>query len=258
LYEQGGIAQIGGVHPRHLPNNSDGTIDPSDIEEAIREDDPHFPVTRLICLENTHNHNGGRVLSLQYMRKVKEIADKHGIALHLDGARVMNAAASLGVSPASIAEHTDTVSFCLSKALGAPIGSVIVGKRDFIHRCHRLRKALGGQLRQVGILAAPGLIALKTMPSLLGRDHDVAKYLGRELNCLEGLSVDLETIDTNMVVVHLSDAHTTEGLTAALKAAGFLIAAMGKQWLRLVTHHQITQSDAERVVQAFQKECSKL
>lgn len=251
LYEQGGIAQIGGVHPRHLPNNSDGTIDLSHIEQAIREDDPHYPVTRLICLENTHNHCGGRVLSLQYMKKVREIAQKHGIAMHLDGARVMNAAAALGASPAEIAEHTDTVSFCLSKALGAPIGSIIVGKRDFIHRCHRLRKALGGQLRQVGILAAPGLIALKTMPALLGRDHEVAKYLGEKLNALEGLRVELQTIETNMVVVHVSDAYHTEGIIEALKAGGFLIAAMGKARLRLVTHHQVTQSDAEKVVLAF-------
>ena len=120
LYEQGGMATVGGVHSRQLPNNSDGTIDLGDIESAIRADDPHFPRTRLICLENTHNHCGGRVLSLSYMRRVREIAQTNGIPTHLDGARVMNACAKLGCKPAEIGEHFDTVSFCLSKSLGAP------------------------------------------------------------------------------------------------------------------------------------------
>ncbi len=197
LYEQGGMSQIGGCHPRQLQNNSDGTIDLEDIEAAIRADDPHYPVTRLICLENTHNHCGGRVLSLQYMRSVKELAQAHGLPVHLDGARVMNAAAQLGVPVASIAEHADTVSCCLSKALGAPVGSVIVGPADFIHRCHRLRKALGGQLRQAGVLAAPGLIALRDMPSNLQEDHTCAQNLGRGLKEIQGIEVDVNTIQVS-------------------------------------------------------------
>jgi len=253
LYEQGGLSQIGGVHPRQLPNNSDGTIDPADILEAIREDDPHYPVTRLICLENTHNHCGGRVLSLQYMRKIRKISNNHGIPIHLDGARIMNAATHLQVSPARIAEHVDTVSFCLSKGLGAPIGSIVVGKSDFIRRCHRMRKALGGQLRQVGILAAPGLIALRDMPQEMKIDHACALELGKALNEIQGLIVDVDAIETNMVIVDVSAVcESTDEIIGALEAEGVLSAACGKGLLRLVTHHQVRWQQVEKAVSAFQ------
>ncbi|QDZ20164.1 threonine aldolase [Chloropicon primus] len=252
LYEQGGLATLGGVHPRQLPNNSDGTIDLKDIEYAIRRDDPHFPRTRLICLENTQNHCGGRVLSLEYMRSVKALADAHGLPLHLDGARVMNAVTRLGVTPAQVAEHFDTVSFCLSKALGAPVGSVIVGTKDFIRKCHRMRKALGGQLRQVGVLAAPGLIALKKMPSHLAEDHECAKRLGKALHELEGLTVAVEAIETNMVIVDVSRVCAdTDEVVEALKEDGVLCAACGRGLLRLATHHQVRWPHIEKTILAF-------
>ena len=171
LYEAGGMAALGGVHPHTIPNQPDGTLDPDDIRAAIRADDAHLPPTRLITLENTHNRCGGAALSVAYTRSIGELAAEHGLILHLDGARIFNAAAVLGVSPAELTAPADSVTFCLSKGLCAPVGSVICGSQDFIRKAHRIRKQLGGGMRQAGVLAAAGIVALESIVPRLAEDH---------------------------------------------------------------------------------------
>ena len=255
IWEQGGMATIGGVHPRQLPNNSDGTIDLGDIEDAIRTYDPHFPVTRLICLENTHNHCGGRVLTMGYMAECRKIADRHGVPMHLDGARVMNAATKLGVAPSEIGEHFDSISFCLSKALSAPIGSVIVSSKSFIEKCRHFRKAIGGQLRQVGCLCAPGLIALREMPKELAEDHACALALAEGLNQVKNVTIRLDTVETNIMVVDVSQVPSHEDVVPKLKARGVLAANLATGMLRLCTHYAIREKEVQAVIEAFKAIC---
>ena len=162
-FEQGGSAAVGGIHPRTLPNQPDGTLTLSDIEGAIRPDNVHFPRTRLIVLENTHNLCGGHPLDIDYMKAVGDVARRHSLKIHVDGARFFNAAVALGVPAAKLAADADSVSFCLSKGLAAPVGSVVCGNRDFIAEARRARKILGGGMRQAGVLAAAGIVALNEM-----------------------------------------------------------------------------------------------
>lgn len=175
IYEQGGASSLGGAHARALTTREDGTMDLAKIEAAIRGDDPHFPVTKVVCLEQTHNRAGGRVLPLDYIDAVGALAHERGVALHIDGARIMNACTAAGVAPARMVQAADTVSVCLSKGLAAPLGSLVLGSADFIRRARRVRKALGGGMRQVGVVAAPALLALTEMSKRLHEDHDRAK-----------------------------------------------------------------------------------
>ena len=186
LFEAGGISALGGVHSHQIPNQPDGTLALDDILAAIRPDDAHFPVTRLICLENTHNRCGGVSLSVEYTRQVGELAHEHGLQVHLDGARLFNAAVAQGVSAAELAGPVDSVTFCLSKGLSAPVGSVLCGSGEFIHRAHRIRKQLGGGMRQAGVLAAAGIVALETMVDRLAEDHARARTLASRLQALPG------------------------------------------------------------------------
>ena len=187
LFESGAYLGAGGVHSRQIPNSQIGSLDLDDIRRAVRPDDAHFPVTRLIALENTHNRCGGVVLTPDYMQSVAELARAHGLKVHLDGARLFNAAVALGVEPAALAAPVDSVTFCLSKGLCAPVGSVLCGSHDFIARAHRVRKQLGGGMRQAGVLAAAGIVALETMIPRLEEDHQRAKRLGPGLSALPGL-----------------------------------------------------------------------
>ncbi|OGO18940.1 MAG: threonine aldolase, partial [Chloroflexi bacterium RBG_16_48_8] len=171
LYEAGGISALGGLHPRTIPNQEDGTLRLEDIEGAIRPDNPHYPISRLIVIENTHNRTGGSVLSVEYTRAVAEIARRNQLSLHIDGARIFNAAVAQGVAAKQLAEPAHSVTFCLSKALCAPVGSVLCGSEDFIKKVRRIRKQLGGGMRQAGILAAAGRVALQKMIHRLGEDH---------------------------------------------------------------------------------------
>jgi len=209
VYEQGGSAALGGIHPRPLPNRPDGTIEPSAIEAAIRGDNVHFPRSRLICIENTHNRCGGAVLGTDYMARVRDIADRHGLAIHLDGARLFNASVALGVPAATLAADADSVTFCLSKALAAPVGSVLCGRAAFIARARRMRKVLGGGMRQAGVLAAAGLVALETMVDRLAEDHANARRLAEGLAELPGIAIDLDRVQTNIVIFDLR----REGIT---------------------------------------------
>lgn len=209
IYEQGGCAQLAGVHATTMNTFPDGTFDLDQFETKIRHGypDPHYPRSRLICVENTHNIQGGRVLPLTFLQQVRALADRHGLSVHMDGARVMNAAVALGVPPTTILQHTDTVSVCLSKGLGAPFGTMLAGPRDFISQAVRCRKALGGGIRQAGILAAAGKMALLEMSARLKEDHHNARTFAQALlDCDKHLfALDLASVETNILRFYLKN-----------------------------------------------------
>lgn len=253
INEGGGISVFGGVHPRVVPNQSDGTLHLEDIEAAIRADDPHYPVSRLITLENTHNLCGGAVLTTEYTQTVGDLARRHGLKLHLDGARIFNASAALGVSARELAEPAASVTFCLSKGLCAPVGSLICGSQDFIRRVHRIRKALGGGMRQVGVLAAAGIVALETIVPLLSQDHERTRRLARELSEVTGVLLDQEVPFTNMIYLNLSPDASMNAirLSQELEKQGIKIKPSTDRRMRLVIHHWIDDKAIDKVVAGF-------
>ena len=253
LFEAGGISALGGVHSCQLPNLPDGTLSLVDIQTAIRPDDAHFPITRLIALENTHNRCGGVAISLEYTQAVGKLAHERGLYLHLDGARIFNAAAALGVSAKDLAAPADSITFCLSKGLCAPVGSVLCGSRDFIHRAHRVRKQLGGGMRQAGILAAAGLVALESMTDRLVEDHARAKNLAKRLSQIPGLRLDTGSPYTNMIFLSLADEIplTSQQVAQSLAERGVKVGVTGKRSFRLVTHYWIDDQAVEQAAAAF-------
>ena len=256
LYEAGGISALGGVHSCQLPNQPDGSLALDEVESAIRrQGDAHLPVTRLISLENTHNRCGGTVLPLEYTRKFGELARAHGLATHLDGARLFNAAAALGRPAAEAAADFDSVTFCLSKALCAPVGSLLCGSRAFIEKAHRARKQLGGGMRQAGILAAAGIVALETMVERLSDDHARARRLADGLRTVPGLVLAADTPATNMVFLDLAAdvPADADALAGKLKTRGVLAGVTGQRRFRLVLHYWIDDAGVERTVQAFRE-----
>jgi threonine aldolase len=250
-YEQGGSAAVGGVHPRPLPNRSDGTIDLFQIEEAIRDDNEHYPVTRLIALENTHNRCGGAVLTPQYVDAVGALARAHGLKLHVDGARLWNAAVALGETPARLVAVADSVNVCFSKGLAAPVGSAVAGSHTFIRQARRMRKQVGGGMRQAGVLAAAAIVALEEMAPRLAEDHANAARLAQGLAAIDGIRLDATSVQTNIVYfdVALSGWSATQ-LSSALATAGVLVNATAGYRLRAVTNYHITATDVDRVVAA--------
>jgi len=253
LFEAGGISALGSVHSCQLPNQPDGSLALEDIRAAIRPDDPHDPISRLVCLENTHNRCGGTCQSVVYTRKVAAFAHERGLKVHLDGARIFNAAAALGVPAKALAEPVDSVTFCLSKGLCAPVGSVLCGTKEFIARARRIRKMAGGGMRQAGILAAAGIVALETMVDRLGEDHARARRLAEGLRNVPGLSLESGTPATNMVFVSLLPEmkSDTGAIREALKAHGVLVGASSERRFRLVTHYWIDDSAVNQTIQAF-------
>ena len=199
LAEQGGSAVLGGVHPHTVPTSSDGTLDLEVVEASIRADDEHYPRTRLLAIENTHNRSGGRCLPVEYMDAAGKLAHNHDLKLHVDGARLWNAAVALNVAPARLLQEADSASVCLSKGLGAPVGSVIVGDAEFIRRARRMRKILGGGTRQAGIIAAAGIVAITEMVERLTDDHANARKLAEGLAQLDGIVVDPDTVETDII-----------------------------------------------------------
>ena len=258
IYEQGGMATVGGVHPRVMPNQADGTIALEDLARAIRGQNDHFPTTRLVCLENTHNAKGGRVLSVEYTDKVGELCKAKDIRLHIDGARIFNALAVLGVAPSRLVQAADSVSICLSKGLGAPLGSVLVGSKEFIYRARRCRKVLGGGMRQCGVVAAAGLVALTQMPPKLQQDHANCKALAAGLAAIDGVSVALEAVESNILFANVTglvarlQMKDAAELAGKLKGMGVWLIATGPMQIRIVTHHQVTEDDVKFVLAAFQ------
>jgi threonine aldolase len=240
--EGGGAAILGSIQPQPLDQAADGTLPLDAVRDAIKPDDSHYARTRLLCLENT---TSGRVLPLPYIDDARQLAQEHGLGFHLDGARVCNAAAKQGVPLANITSSFDTVSICLSKGLGAPVGSVLVGRAENIKRARRWRKVLGGGMRQAGIVAAAGLHVLKHNVDRMTDDHDNASHLAQGLSGLNGISVDTGAVQTNMVFAE-TDKDTAEALCSHLAAHGILVKPATR--MRLVTHLDVSRSDIDTVI----------
>lgn len=253
LFEAGGISVLGGVHSCQVPNQPDGTLALSDIESAIRSDDPHQPITRLITLENTHNRCGGAVLTVEYTREVADFAHQRNLKLHIDGARIFNAAVALGVPARDLASPADSVTFCLSKALCAPVGSVITGSAEFIVRAHRVRKLLGGGMRQVGVLAAAGIVALESMVDRLTEDHARARRLAQGLAQIPALLLDPGTPHTNMIFCDLAPQvpFSADQVSKLLTEHQIKVGVVGARRFRLVLHYWIDDQAVERALAAF-------
>ena len=252
LYEAGGISSFGGVHSRQLVNQADGTIAIDDIKHAIRKEDVHFPTTRLICLENTHNRCFGMPLSSDYVNSVAEVAKNDSILVHVDGARIFNAAVSLDTSVAELTYEIDSVSFCLSKGLSSPAGSLLCGSEDFIYRARRNRKALGGGMRQAGILAAAGIIALENMTERIADDHQNARALAEGISDIKGISIDLDKIQTNIIYFSLDHPKIESSLFLdKMCEKNIHFFELGPSWYRLVTHNGISKDDVSNVVEEF-------
>lgn len=258
VYEAGGIAALGGVHPHTVPVLPDGTLPLEAIKAAIRPDNVHMPATRLIALENTQGTVGGIPISKAYTDEVGRLARAHGLALHMDGARIFNAATALNVDVADLVAAADSVTFCLSKGLCAPVGSVLVGSRDFIARAHRVRKQLGGGMRQAGTLAAAGLIALDRMTLRLAEDHANARRLAEGLAVLPQIEIALDRVQTNMVFFALRPEVPVSApqLAERLRRHHVWIMDMGERGFRAVTHYWIRPQDVDRALSAIAEELS--
>lgn len=258
MNEVGGMAALGSIQPRTLPNQPDGTLKPEDVRSAIRGDNVHWPRTRLIALENTHNACYGSPLAPAYLWSVAEIAREHGIKIHTDGARIFNAAVSLGVPVQELARYTDTISFCLSKGLSAPVGSLLCGPRDFIAEARRHRKMVGGGMRQAGILAAAGIVALETMVDRLAEDHANARYFAECLADVPGIQIEPERVRSNIVFFDLGpELASAPRLATALEAKGVLIQAANHKRMRAVTHYGIERADIQAAFDAIRSVLSE-
>ena len=241
-YEGGGAAVLGSIQPQPLDYQSDGTLDLSRVEATIKPDDPHYARTRLLCLENTQS---GKVLPLEYLKQARAFCDRTGLALHLDGARIFNAAVSLDVPVSEISNQFDTVSVCMSKGLGAPVGSVLCGRREMVTKARRWRKVLGGGMRQAGMLAAAGLYALQNHVERLKEDHDNARFLAQELASVPQVKVDGGGARTNMVFINI-EAEQSRQLNKYLAERDILVGGYGA--MRLVTHLDVEKADIHRFV----------
>ncbi len=252
-FEGGAGAALSGIQFQCLKGVR-GILDASQIEEAIRPADHHFPVTKLICLENTHNRGGGSIYPLEKMAEIYRLTKSKGLLLHLDGARLWNASVAMGIKPREYAQWADSVSVCLSKGLGAPIGSLVAGSKPFIDHVHRFRKMFGGGMRQAGIIAAAGIYALNHHLERLKEDHHNAKRLAVGLKEFKGVSIDPKHVETNIVIFDVTDTGMTGAQVAeAMKKEGVLIHAFGKTQIRLVTHLDVSGEDIEIALKAFKK-----
>jgi threonine aldolase len=252
-FEGGAGAVLSGVQFFCLPGVR-GILEASQVEEAIRPLDHHFAVSRLVCLENTHNRGGGSIYPLKNIEDISRLAHSQGLVVHLDGARLWNASAATGIEPGQYAQWADSVSVCLSKGLGAPVGSLVAGSAAFIDRVHRFRKMFGGGMRQAGILAAAGILALDHHRERLADDHHNAKRLAQGLSELKGVQVNPDHVETNIVIIDV----VSSGMTAS-QVAGFmkdkqaLIHAFGKTQVRMVTHLGVSPEDIEKALEAFRQ-----
>jgi len=254
LYEAGGVSAVGVVHPHTISNQSDGTMRIEDIKAAVRADNMHFPRTRLLCLENTHNRCAGSPLTVEYTDAVAALGKEHGFSLHLDGARIFNAAVALEVDVKDLTRTADSVSFCLSKGLAAPVGSVVCGSAEFIAEARRMRKLLGGGMRQAGIIAAAGIVAIEQMIDRLADDHNNAKRLAEGIAEVRGLCIDVAAVRTDIVYFDVgTDRITAADLAARLDKRGVKILCLAPTRLRAVTHYGITAEDIESALKAIRE-----
>ena len=250
LYEGGGISAFGGIHSRQLPNQDDGTLDVEEIKSAIRTENDHFPKTSAISLENTHNMCFGTPLSVEYINSVALIAKENGLKLHIDGARIFNAAVALNVAVKDLVENADSVTFCLSKGLAAPVGSVVCGGEKFIYQVRRNRKALGGGMRQAGILAAAGLLSLNLAESQLLEDHKNAKLLAEGIAQINGLTIDEKKVQTNIIYFGLNSSKLTGSLLVTkMENKGLNFFETSPNRFRMVTHYGITKDCVKKTLQ---------
>ena len=247
--EVGGISSLGGVHVRTVPNQPDGTMALDGLEAAIRPDNVHFPRTGLICLENTHNRCSGRVLTPDYTSAVKQLAQRYDVPVHLDGARIFNAAVALRADPAALASEAETVQFCFSKGLSAPVGSALCGSGAFIREARRWRQAVGGGMRQAGVIAAAAIVALETMVDRLEEDHENAGYLAHGLAEIPGILINPEDIQTNIVIFR-TQGIAWDAFMQRLAAQGVKISNYWGGLLRMVTHYGIEREDVDYALQA--------
>ena len=252
LNEAGGMSALGGIHPHPVMNQTDGTLLLDDILASIQTEDVHHTITRLICLENTQNVCGGVVLPVKYIQAVGKIARENNLCLHIDGARIFNAAAALNVPVKDLVEPADSVMFCLSKGLAAPVGSMLVGTKKFINRARHLRKMLGGGMRQAGVLAAAGIISLEKMSTRLGQDHARAKSLFEGLKQVKGLKLDASP-SSNMVYFDLLDEVklSVNQIVDEMKKRGVLVDWAGPRRFRLVTHYWVDDAGVANTLKAL-------
>jgi threonine aldolase len=258
LNEGGGSAALGSIYLRALPNEPDGTIAPEAIHRAIPDEDIHHPRFRLVCLENTHNYCNGTPLTLPYTKTIAALAHQNGLALHLDGARVFNAALALGIGVDKLVAPADSVMFCLSKGLSCPVGSMLCGSADFIARARRMRKMVGGAMRQAGVLAAAGVVALEQMVDRLQEDHENARLLAEGIAQIPGLSLDPKTVQTNIVFFDfVASRMTIEQFLAKVQACGVLMLALANGRIRAVTHYGIERPDVEEALRMMREVLSQ-
>ena len=257
-YEVGGASVLGGVIMRTVPTDSCGHLSLDDIERAIRSKDIHYPRTALVCLENTHNRCGGAVLTVDYTDEVCNLAHGRGLKVHLDGARIFNAAVALGVPASTLARNVDSVALCLSKGLSAPVGSLLCGNRDFVERARKFRKMLGGGMRQAGIIAAAGIVALETMVDRLADDHSNARRRAQGLAGIEGITLAQDDIPTNIVMFHLSPELSVVEFVEGLERAGVKIGLRDGRPFRAVTNRMVSSSDIDEALTRIEAVCRRL
>ncbi|HEV2129018.1 MAG TPA: low-specificity L-threonine aldolase [Thermomicrobiales bacterium] len=247
-FESGSPAVLGGITQFVLPTELDGTLDVDRIAKAVRPERAGYPRTSVISIENTHNRRSGRVLPMVYLRELRAVSQRLGVPVHMDGARIFNAAAALGVTAAEIAQHVDSVQFCLSKGLGAPVGSMVAGSATFIDKVRRQRKLLGGAMRQLGLIAAAGIVALEQMVDRLPEDHARAKQLAEGMAGVDGISADPAIVETNIIVIGVDPRIDQAKVVDRLKANGLLVSNYGAVGLRMVTHHDVDDATIDRAL----------
>lgn len=259
LNEAAGMAVVGGIQPHTIPNQPDGTLLLDDINKAVRRMNEHFPKTRLICLENTHNYCNGMPLTKDYMDSVGKFAHDRGLGIHLDGARIFNAAVALDEDVKDLTRHADSVSFCLSKGLSAPVGSLICGTKKFVAEARRKRKLLGGGMRQAGVLAAAGIVSLEKMIERLKEDHDHARRFAEGIAQIPDFNIDLTTIKTNIIFFSLiNNKIRTQKFLLYLGQRGIKMLSLGPNHLRAVTHYGITKKDIDTALSVINDAVKKL
>ena len=246
-WEQGGAASLGGIHTQTIDNAKDGMLPLDQIEAAIRFNDQHCPVSRLVCLENTQD---GRVLSVEYMNSVGALCRKNNLLMHVDGARIFNAATALNIDVKILVDAADSLQMCFSKGLSAPVGSIVTGSKDFIKKAHRARKLVGGGMRQAGVLAAACIVALDTMVERLHEDHENARLLADGLKNI--CEIDVEPVHSNMVFFKLKTGDVS-ALSKTLKENGLLANTIDRYRMRMVTHYGIEKKDVERAIDIINK-----
>lgn len=249
FYEVGGIGALAGVQTRTIMGDA-GVLSPEKVRLAIRANDIHFPRTGLICIENTHNRAGGTVTCLDEMEALAAVAKEHNIPIHVDGARIFNAATHLGISVEELTKDADSVMFALSKGLGCPIGSMVVGTEQWIARARKWRKMLGGGMRQAGIIAAAGIIGIEEMVGRLDEDHRLAYQLAEGLANIKGIDLNLKQVQTNIVIFDITDTNLSVPVFLdKLAEAGVLASAFGENIVRMVTHKDVNAQDIDYALQ---------